>query len=711
MMFLVIFGSLAAAMAIVAQGNLATADSHLRVNRALAAAETGLHFVTYRLNQATFQVRTRDGVISAENAPDLWDETRALLLEQFEADIHNLEDPVEAGDTLSIGPISVGPGAPAFTASFTPHPILGENYASAYYQRSPYSQMNPAVSANNPLDATWVRVRVTAADGSITRSIQMDFKIDKKIRFAILSKSRVMIGRNVMIEGPIGSRFTDTDLEHGHPVQMRSDFKGLDDDLDDQLDELTNTLISNDMDGDNRLHLADTRETEGIDDPGQFDTNEDGYVDEYDFFLDHFDANADGAISELELGVDDNVSAEQLMELIDTFGDPDRPGYGDGQIDEYDNYAKIRGSVKLTADMEGWSEGAAGGAYQDYFAGPIHPGHNDDPLTFEAGDASVHEFTPTDFDTATFQELATGDFESQVQQQAAEHDPNDPESPEAGDPIREQVPFGAAHPYDYYDRPVYRNMTFTNVTIPKGTNALFENCTFVGVTFVDTTEHNDDPNFNYAGMQEADGALKHDGLSAVVDGETVADTKGVSNNVRFHDCTFEGAVVANATENYTHVRNKIAFTGRTQFPIDESDELSDEEKLLYKRSAILAPHYSVELGTFVSPADSNETLHLSGAIVAGVLDMRGQVEVTGTILTTFEPHTDVGPVVGETSPQFNTTLGYFNSDAGDLEAEEPANGVGVIQVRYDPTLPLPDGILGPIEIRPVVGTYFEGGAY
>ena len=78
---------------------------------------------------------------------------------------------------------------------------------------------------------------------------------------------------------------------------------------------------------------------------------------------------------------------------------------------------------------------------------------------------------------------------------------------------------------------------------------------------------------------------------------------------------------------------------------------------------------------------------------------------------TFEPVSNTGPVIGETSPQFNTTLGYFSDDDGDLEADEiPANGLGVIQVIYDETLPLPDGILGPIEILPVMATYMEGGA-
>ena len=53
MMFLVIFGSLAAAMAIVSQGNLHTADTHLQVNRSLAASETGMRLMMHRLSQAS----------------------------------------------------------------------------------------------------------------------------------------------------------------------------------------------------------------------------------------------------------------------------------------------------------------------------------------------------------------------------------------------------------------------------------------------------------------------------------------------------------------------------------------------------------------------------------------------------------------------------------------------------------------------------------
>src|SRR5580692_3315871 len=72
MMFLVIFASLAAAMAIIAQGNLATADNSYKIHRSLASCETGLQFLNYQLGQATSTITTTTGQITAANAPALW---------------------------------------------------------------------------------------------------------------------------------------------------------------------------------------------------------------------------------------------------------------------------------------------------------------------------------------------------------------------------------------------------------------------------------------------------------------------------------------------------------------------------------------------------------------------------------------------------------------------------------------------------------------
>ncbi len=729
MMFLVIFGALATAMAIVAQGNLSTADSHLKINRTLAAAETGMNFVMYRLNKVCIGITTTSGLIDDTNAPTLWNSVRAAMLTSLAGEVHHLKAPYEVGTTLVIGPVAVEPfalpvgytagdpvqGVMTFTAKLMPHPIAGEDYDAAYYQRAPYNQMNPKVSNTNKLNATWIRIRVETSEGpagqEVTRAVQMDFRLEKKIKFAILSRSRVMIGRHVMIEGPIGSRFMETNIVNGHPVQMESDFRGLHADLDTALDTFVNTLVVNDFDKDNRIHLSDSREIDGITNPAQYDTNGDGYIDDYDFFLKQYDVGNKGFVTAGDLDAANNIRASQLLALIDTFGDTTRPGYNDGVIDENDRYTKIRGQIQILAALSDWQSGAAGGAHQLYFQGGITPEGSEPPVVFQANDTSLYQFTPSDFNTQPFKNIATGDLAQQAAAEALKHDPADPESPKPlGSTVFESVPYGSAHPYDFYQRPVYENMTFTNVRIPKGSNALFKNCKFVGCTFVETTVSNTDVGFNYAGMQEADQSQKYPNLTAIVDGVPVSNTKTLANNLRFDGCTFEGALVSDVPGEFTHARNKIAFTGKTKFNIENSTALTQSEKTLYKRSTIMAPHYSVEMGTFIDPGNPNENVQLTGTIVAGVIDMRGNISVEGTILTTFEPQSNTGPVVGETSPQFNTTLGYFSSASGDMEAELPLGGLGKVQVRYNPTIPMPDGITGPISMTPNYVTYTETGA-
>ncbi|MCZ6542643.1 MAG: hypothetical protein O6768_03165, partial [Planctomycetota bacterium] len=72
MMFLVIFGSLTAAMAVVAQGNLRTADSAMKVSRAMSAAETGLIFAARRLEAESSRFVVEKGVIDSDFGHDLW---------------------------------------------------------------------------------------------------------------------------------------------------------------------------------------------------------------------------------------------------------------------------------------------------------------------------------------------------------------------------------------------------------------------------------------------------------------------------------------------------------------------------------------------------------------------------------------------------------------------------------------------------------------
>jgi hypothetical protein len=198
-----------------------------------------------------------------------------------------------------------------------------------------------------------------------------------------------------------------------------------------------------------------------------------------------------------------------------------------------------------------------------------------------------------------------------------------------------------------------------------------------------------------------------------VDGTPYKSSKQFGNNIRFKQCDFKGPVITATPQSYTHMRNKLSFTGETEFQLDEAvekGEITEKERRQYRRSLLLAPHFSVEIGQ-VSPVSAStgslDRLTLTGTIVAGLIDLRGNITVNGSIVNTFLPSESSGPVRDGNSQWFNTTLGYFSSEQGDKEAGSPGGARGKIQVNYRPSIPLPDGIQGPVEVRPLHSTYWE----
>ncbi|MBI1369404.1 MAG: hypothetical protein GC162_12215 [Planctomycetes bacterium] len=739
MMFIVIFSALAAAMAIVSQGNLQTANTYQHVNRSLAAAETGMKWAQYRVGEIAASITTPKGEIDEALADQIWPVMRDQIITDMGSELHSLENYTLVGDRLTLGRIAVddSPNAPTFQIVIERHPLAGEDYGSDYYQRAPYNvggganvltANGEAVSATNPISSVWVRLRSVGTDTGYSRAVQMDFRLDKKIRFAILSRNRVMIGRNVVIKGSIGSRFTQVNLKNGHPVQMRDNFNGLDPQLDQWLDALDTYLAAHDGNGDNRINLASDSESSALDDAASYDANKDGFVDAYDMFLLKYDTNKDGKLSASEFTNSGGQMVDtQLWQLINEVKYPAGtqfdwtnnrvllPGHSDWtdvgndftSIDNDDNYAKIAGQIILSASKSAWEAGAAGGEYQKYLEGPIKPDPNDPSLTFDASDSDLSSFDASDIDVSQYQNKATGSFATQVSA-AVSSGSGTPQYIAPSAATIEAVPYNSPHPYDYYKRPVYKNYTFTNVTIPMGTNALFVNCKFKGVTFVQTEAHNSDPNFNYAGTQNADGTQAYENVVVNVNGTNVTDTKPYGNNVRFDGCTFEGMVASTSPEAFTHVRNKLQFTGATAFNLN-ADDISASDKKFYEKSTIMTPQMSVDMGSFDDPASTSQYVHLDGTIVAGVFDIRGNATLDGSILTTYEPKEGDGALANGGNPaMFNTTIGYFESSAGDGEAEVPDGGYGKIIIRYNPHRVLPDGISGPIEMSADVDTYHEG---
>ena len=541
MMFLVLFSSLAAVMAVVAQGNVRTAYSSLRISRALSVSESGLAFAARRLGIESRRFVVEQGVIDSGFGERLWLGTWTnsdgevtvadpdgyvvpspsgvgLVHAIYDAHLHADDyDEVEDEGVVHVLTLDEANGV-----IVTPPIRLGDS------ESSPWFRLRYELLA----DGSQVRVTSQGHDAGIRRNLQLDFLIDKKIEFAVLGPNRVMIGKNVLVEGPIGSLYGtvpgELDPANGDPLVLRSDYFYLDETLDTRLDEFYAALTVHDVDGDNRLRPDHPAESAGVGMQAYFQDNDgDEYVDDFDLFLGIFDNDSDarvvydevlalatGNAGTLEFDVD-----PQLGPLVDS-ALPDRNsdgvvdavdtalGWRDGVLDARDQYAKARGGINFAVVLDDW-ETANGDGYQTLVQGPVATDPDVSATAFEVGEPEMIELSTDMFSTSHTwfsDEADTGTaFGDEASGQVAAGIAGGGTYTAPGVEDAESVPYGSLGVYDYYQRPVYEDMTFTNVRIPKGTNALFRNCTFVGVAWIETEEDCNDPNWNYTGSIEPDG--------------------------------------------------------------------------------------------------------------------------------------------------------------------------------------------------------------
>jgi hypothetical protein len=165
-------------------------------------------------------------------------------------------------------------------------------------------------------------------------------------------------------------------------------------------------------------------------------------------------------------------------------------------------------------------------------------------------------------------------------------------------------------------------------------------------------------------------------------------TGGTYNNVRFENCRFNGPIITN-TPNYSNstnwwMKNCLYFTGTETFQ-NETDI----------PATILAPNFNVNLGN--TNPNSGENNVLTGAIVGGIVDIRGNAEIQGTVISMYDTS-------GYTSG-YVSNIGATAGDGGS-ETTEPGD-VGVINITPDPDKLLPSGVMSPIVIISSLDTYSE----
>jgi hypothetical protein len=201
------------------------------------------------------------------------------------------------------------------------------------------------------------------------------------------------------------------------------------------------------------------------------------------------------------------------------------------------------------------------------------------------------------------------------------------------------------------NRHVYENQTFTNAKLPNNRNALFRNCTFEEVLYVDCAK----------------------------------SSSSYYNNVRFEDCTFNGVIVTDTPSDLKWMHNTLYFTGQATF--DNTSSIQE--------ATILAPHFNVNLGN-TNPVQTDNNV-LSGAIVGGIVDVRGNAQIKGTIISMCD--------TTQWTSGYVTNIGATLNDGGN---ETTVLGdVGVISITPDADQMLPSGITSPIVIRPLLDTYSE----
>ncbi len=200
-------------------------------------------------------------------------------------------------------------------------------------------------------------------------------------------------------------------------------------------------------------------------------------------------------------------------------------------------------------------------------------------------------------------------------------------------------------------RHVYEDQTFTNARLPDNYNALFRNCTFEEVLYVDVYKS---------------GSSKY-------------------NNVRFEDCTFNGVIVTDVPQVFKWKHNVIYFTGEATF--DNTSSIPE--------ATILAPHFNVNLGN-TNPQQGDNNV-LSGAIIGGICDVRGNAQIDGTIISMAD--------TTQWSSGYVTNIGATLDDGGSETTE--LGDIGTIGITPAAESMLPSGIATPIVIKPQQDTYYE----
>jgi Tfp pilus assembly protein PilX len=616
LIFVAIFSAFAISMAALSTTNAQISSQQHKVNSALAAAQSGLDCGKYLIAQLPAQASTNDNTVSATEAGIVWD---SLCAKITSTPISN-KTAIVNGNEVNIPSISYG-GNAAFKITFT---------------------------YNSNSDPRTITVKSTGTDGQVTRSASIVKEITKSadvLKYAIASRGRMWITGDSTIHGSVYSAWN---LSTSQLTQLTA--------LDAQVKAkmaagtLNSTSFATLV---TSLSLSATNRTTVLNEllagtlsPEKAAARCIGFMSTSSLSVAPFNMTGDSTI----LGTINTCWTKDQIEpkswQFETWDAGKNPIYrtdssgniiyekdssGNFLLDDYGD--KIKSRVVSSGDeIQGVCAGINYGEAPQNLAG-MNISDYDTTVYYNKtktvnggnGDITTSSTTRTEYFPNGVNSNGTNNYQKSVSGSLA------------------------------LTRHVYTNQTFTNRRLKASDNALFQNCTFNGVLFVDC----------YGNVATNAGSSTY-------------------NNVRFDSCTFNGTIVSNTPQTFNWQKNTLYFTGSATFPEDSSAD-----------TKILAPHFNVNLGNANPVAGTDNVLH--GAIVGGIVDVRGNAEVFGTIISMADTSSYTSGYV--------TNIGATLNDGG---SETVAIGdIGTINITPDPAKLLPSGIKTPIVIIDKLDSYSE----
>ncbi len=185
MIFLMLISALSLGMFAMGTMNVQGAANQTDAAKARANAESGLRWMVYRFQRMP-RPKTQSGVITAGVMDAIWVNLQTKVASDLSKMLISGERALTVVDENSVKTAAISAGA-------------GGGSFQVVIQRLPWSAVPEAPQLRIISTGTYS----SDTRGVASRSVSIDLRVEKKIKFAVVGKVPIQVGRNTLIEGPV----------------------------------------------------------------------------------------------------------------------------------------------------------------------------------------------------------------------------------------------------------------------------------------------------------------------------------------------------------------------------------------------------------------------------------------------------------------------------------------------------------------------------